>query len=92
MPLFIWCISFIFFPNEFAQIYFPTNNHILIFFLFVSWLVLSFSNFSSFNCYFKGLPGGARGKDPLVNAGDARDMGSNPWVRDICLISKSGKP
>ena len=79
MPLCIWCISFVFpFQMNFPKFTFQLINYSYIFCLFVSWLVLSFSNFSSFNCYFKGLPGGARVKDPLVNAGDARDMGSIP--------------
>ena len=30
-----------------------------------------------------GFPGGAVVKNPPVKAGDARDRGFNPWVRNI---------
>ena len=31
----------------------------------------------------KGFPGGTGVKIPLANAGDTRDAGSNPWVKNI---------
>ena len=60
--------------------------------MFVSWLVLSFINFSSFNCYFKGLPGGVRGKGSTCQCRRCKRHGFDPWVRDICLIPGSGRP
>ena len=90
MPLFIWCISFVFpLQMNFPKFTFQLINYSYI---FVSWLVLSFINFSSFNCYFKGLPGGVRGKGSTCQCRRCKRHGFDPWVRDICLIPGSGRP
>ena len=65
------------FANEFSQIYFPTNKLFLYFCLFLGLCFLSLISHHLIVILrvYQVVLGV---KDPLANAGDARDMGSIP--------------
>ena len=92
MSLFIWCISFFFpFQMNFPKFTFQIVNYSYIFCLFLG-LCFFFSNFSAFNCYFQGLPGGVSDKGSTCPHRRCNRHGFDPWVGDICVIPGSGKP